>query len=81
MEGYISFMENALDQQNRHIDGLEQYIRRLCLRSTGIPVFEDKNADTIIKNKRRTAFCTKTCNNLTPDIQNAPTIYPPLKSC
>ena len=48
LEGKLAFLENSVQLQNRHVDDLEQYGRRLCLRLHGIPLVEDETASDVL---------------------------------
>ena len=48
LEGKISFLENSITLQNRHVDDLEQYGRRQCLRLYGIQTAEKETADDVL---------------------------------
>ena len=48
LEGKLVFLENSVQLQNRHVDDLEQYGRRLCLRLHGIPLVEDETASDVL---------------------------------
>ena len=53
LEGKVSFLENSLVLQNRHVHDLEQYGRRLSLRIYGLPVVQKETAnDVLIKVKK-----------------------------
>ena len=48
LEGKISFLENSITLQNCHVDDLEQYGRRQCLRLYGIQTAEKETADDVL---------------------------------
>ena len=48
LERKVAFLEISLVLQNRHVDDLEQYRRRLCLRFYGFPVVEKETASDVL---------------------------------
>ena len=48
LEGKLVFLKNSVQLQNRHVDDLEQYWRRLCLRLHGIPLVADETASDVL---------------------------------
>ena len=48
LKGKVTFLENSLVLQNRHVDDLEQYGRRHRLRFYGFPVVEEETASYVL---------------------------------
>lgn len=49
LEGTVTFLQNSLELQSRHIDDLEQYGRRLCLRFLGIPMADNETSNDVLQ--------------------------------